>query len=247
MKWFIIIILIAIVLFLCIKKTYEGFENAQFDMYVITLKNPERIKNIKEQESKIGKRITIFDAVKGDDLDLDELIKSGTLLPNNFFHDPIKQKKREVGCYLSHYRIYEKINPDSNYTIIFEDDFSIKTDNFMNKVKKAIDILDEKGIDFDILFLGNHAHNENHGTPIVDNLYKVGSGESLGGTQGYVVRNKNVKKIINHTKRLDYTIDVKIQRIADDGLINVVSIYPYYVDQGPQPSTIAVSEGFYVL
>jgi len=247
MKWFIIIILITIILFLCMKKSYEGFETPTFDMYVISLKNPERLENIKKQEEKIGKKITIFDAVKGSELDLEVLSKSGTLIEPNNFNNVYNQKKREVGCYLSHYRIYEKIKPNSNYTIVFEDDFEIKTDDFLNNVQNSIDKLDKASIDFDILYLGNHEWNENHGTHIVDNLYKVGNGEGLGGTQGYVVRNKNIKKIINGTKKIDLTIDVKIQKMANDGVINVVSIYPYYVGQGAQPSEIAIAEGFYTL
>ena len=157
----------------------ETFITNKFDIYVISLKNKDRLKNIKEQENKLGVSVEIFDAVKVDDLNLDEFVNNGMLLSKNYFNEKVKQKKREVGCYLSHYYIYKKIKSNDKYTIIFEDDFVIKVDDFIDKVNIAINKINEKNIDFDILFLGNHSHNENHGTPVIDDIYKSGNEEDL--------------------------------------------------------------------
>jgi GR25 family glycosyltransferase involved in LPS biosynthesis len=77
------------------------------DIYVITLKRKERLDNIAEQQSKIPQEIQLFDAVKGDQLDIEQLIKDNLLSPSaGFLHEV--SHKRVVGCYLSHYNIYKE-------------------------------------------------------------------------------------------------------------------------------------------
>ena len=241
MKIYIIILLIFLLLYFYLNNNYEHFTNNKFDFYVISMRNDDRLQNIKKQEKYIGVDINIFDAVKGSNLNIDEYLNNGTLSQSHYyFNNNIEHKKRELGCYLSHYNIYKKISANNNYTIIFEDDFEIKTDDFINKLNYIIDTLNKKQLEFDIIFLGNHNNNTNHGTLIVDNIYKIGNDEGLGGTQGYIINNKNINKILKHMSPIDYPIDVKIQQTANIKTLNVFSIYPYYVDQGTITSTIAI-------
>ena len=89
----------------------------------------------------------MFDAVKGSELNIDEHLNNGILSPiHYYFNNDKEHKKRELGCYLSHYNIYKKISTNNNYTIIFEDDFEIKTDNFINKIDIIIDTLNKKNL-----------------------------------------------------------------------------------------------------
>ena len=235
---YLIIILIVCILFLVNKK--DGFTQNEFHLYVITLKQPNRLDNIKEQQSKIGRDIVMFEGVNGDELDVFNKDNTNVII-NNTFYNNTKKKKRQLGCYLAHFNLYNKIKQDNlyGYTIIFEDDFEIIIDDFLNKVKKIIDSLNSNQIDFDVLFLGNYDYNNNHGNLIMDNIYQVGNGEELHGLQGYVVNNKNIDKIINVTSDISITIDDKIQQLADAKKLNVFSIYPYYVVQGKQPTYIA--------
>jgi GR25 family glycosyltransferase involved in LPS biosynthesis len=236
MIWFIIILLITVILFLFLKKTrFEGFEN-HFDIYVITLKREDRLKNIEKQQQKINIPIQLFDAVKGDNLDLNKIVN---LKKDGHFYENEIQKKREIGCYLSHYNIYKKCKK-TGYTIIFEDDFSIDVDNLIDKIDKSIQKLKNKNVDFDIMYIGNHKWNKKHGSLIIDDLYKIGNNEGLGGTHAYVINNKNIDKIIENTKVIDMAIDVKIQRLADEKKINVIKTYPYYVNTDDLTSTIVI-------
>jgi GR25 family glycosyltransferase involved in LPS biosynthesis len=232
MFWYIIVLLIIVILFLFLKTNKEGFDN-NFDIYVITLKSEDRMINIKSQQEKINIPIQIFDAVNGNNLILNNIdnLKSDGFNPNE------KQKKREIGCYLSHYNIY-KICKKTGYTIVFEDDFSIDVDNLIDKINKSIEKLNEN-INFDIMYIGNHIWNEKHGSFIVDDLYKVGNHEGLGGTHAYVINNKNIDKIIQETSLIDRQIDVKIQHLANEGKLNVIKTYPYYVNTIEVESTIA--------
>ena len=68
---------------------------------------------------------------------------------NNFLNKNIKKinnfkTKREIGCYMSHSKLYNKILLDYDeegieYTIVLEDDFNIELDNFIEDVNKILE------------------------------------------------------------------------------------------------------------
>lgn len=208
-------------------------ETPKVDMYVISLRREDRLRNIEKQQSKMKQEIVIFDAVKGDKLNVDELIEEGKVSPKaSFLGNPYH--KREIGCYLSHYKIYEKIKQDNHpgYTVIFEDDFDIRTENLLDDIFQAIDKLHSKGIDFDIILLGNL--RENHGEQIIDNLYHVDIEERLWGTHAYVINNKNIDKIIEVTKHIDCAIDNKFEMYSKNNTLSMPIFYPSLVYQSPE-------------
>lgn len=215
-----------------INNSIESFEESDvLDMYVITLGKKERIQNIKNQESKINNKINIFDGVNGLKLDINELIKNHKLDKNHKLSENINHAKKEIGCYLSHYNIYKKIKKDNKrgYTIIFEDDFIVNSSNFKDDVKKAIDKLNNKSIDFDFLYLGSNQIN--YGENIIDYLYYVNPKQNLYGTHAYVINNKNIDKIIDNIKIIKNPIDVIIQDLSKNHIFNTVIMYPYTVIQ----------------
>jgi GR25 family glycosyltransferase involved in LPS biosynthesis len=231
MLWYIVIILIIVILFLFLKKGYfEGLEN-NFDIYAITMKHKNRIDNINNQQKKINIPIQLFDAVNGNNLDLNNVkhFKNGNFDMNE------GNRKRQVGCYLSHYNLYKKCKK-TGYTIVFEDDFSIDVDNLIDKLNNSIQKLKDSNVEFDMMFLGSH-YNEHNGTLIIDDLYKI-KNEYLAGTHAYVINNKNIDKIIKETTIIDCAIDVKIKILAKNDKLNVIKIYPDYVNVIASPSTI---------
>lgn len=199
------------------------------DLYVITLGKEERMINIKDQQSKINRHINIFDAINGLKLDLNSLKNENILSNNNNLSKNENHAKREIGCYLSHLNIYKRIKEDNKngYTIIFEDDFLVNSDNLLEDVKKAIKTLQSKNIDFDFLFLGNTTNN--YGTNISDNLYNVNPDQNLYGTYGYVINNKSIDKIIEKTNKIQYPIDVIIQNLSYNNTFNTYIVYPNLV------------------
>ena len=173
--WFsiiFIIISIFVLYYLKLKLNQEGFENivelpssydlSKIDYYVITMGQQKRLDNINKQTAKLnsmnpGDPITItkIDAVKGDDLDLVELVKDGKITKEIIteyiyygMEKNIKNRKYEVGCHGSHMKTYKTISDgiknnkiDKNgYSIYFEDDFEIQ-DNYFEELQKAIDYL----------------------------------------------------------------------------------------------------------
>ena len=232
-----ILLIIIIIIFgflrpIFINNSIEQFEESDvLDMYVITLGKKERIQNIKNQETKINNKINIFDGVNGLKLDINELIKNNILDKNHKLSENINHSKREIGCYLSHHNIYKKIKKDNKkgYTIIFEDDFLVNSPNLKDDIRKSIDKLNRKNIDFDFLFLGSNQIN--YGENIIDNLYYVNPKQNLYGTHAYVINNKNIDKIIDKIKIIKHQIDIIIQDLSKNNIFNTVIMYPYTVIQ----------------
>ena len=215
----------------------ESFESLNIQMYVISLKNPLRLKNIKKQENAIQQLIPIFDGVDGNNLNTQELFKSGFL--DKKYKDASGKELRVIGCYLSHLNLLKKVMNDTGYTIIFGDDFNIvKPLKFMDDVRSLLNTILNKVPEFDLLYLGNL--NNNKGELVIDNVYKINPTESLWGTHAYVVNNRNIKKIIYHIQHIHIAIDDIYEILGKSGKLNVFVVHPIMVDQQRDiiPSTI---------
>jgi len=231
MKTSIIILLIIILISSLINsyKIKEGYSNSDIDMYVISLRHENRLDNINRQENKINEKINIFDAVKGDSLDEKQLIDSGIVSQNSSMNDNEKIRKRGIGCYLSHLNILKMIVETKNtgYSIIFEDDFDIKSNNFLRDVINILNKLDGK---FDMIYLGNI--NSSYGDKFDDNIYYVNNNQSLIGLQGYLINNSKINKIIPLISYINEPIDLKYERLIKENKIQTYLINPTMVDQG---------------
>ncbi len=210
----------------------NGDDEYDIQSYVIHMSdNKERKKNIDEQIPKLGDiPIEIFEAVKGKELDLTKFKKNEGDLDNDWIVDNKGKRLNEVGCYASHRGLMKKIideNKKNGYTLIFEDDFFIEPKNLKDEVYKILDKVPNK--DFDILYLGTNSHN--HGVKIVDNLYNYDKNTNLYGIHGYLINNKNMEKLYELIKKIDYPIDVKFKDLADAGKIQIYTVYPDLVNQ----------------
>jgi len=201
-----------------------------FDLYVITLGKEERMLNIRNQQSKINKKINIFNGINGLQLDVNNLKEKNILAHDPSLSSNENHSKREIGAYLSHIGIYKEIkkNNKDGYTIIFEDDFLINSPNLLEEVKKSIQTLNDKNINFDFLFLGNTTNN--YGEHIADNLYNLDNNNNLYGLYGYLVNNKNIDKIIDNTSKIDRPIDNMIQDLSYINVFNTIIINPHLIN-----------------
>lgn len=197
-----------------------------FNYYVIHMKDRiERYDNIKLMEQKLKQPIEIFFGINGNDI-------NDTKITNFDKKLQIKKKfnlKGQLGCYLSHFlllnEIYKK-NTKYDYTVIFEDDFDIIIDDLDNKITEAIKKID---IDVDFLFLGieGFAVGKNY----KDNLYFINNNLKTWGFQGYVVKNKNINRILEHLYNIYFEVDIQLFRAIKCNLLNGLFISPNYVNQ----------------
>lgn len=133
---------------------------------------------------------------------------------------------------MSHYNLYNKIknNTKCKYTIVFEDDFYIIESQFYERVLQILNTLNQKNIDFDILYLGNI--NSNKGEHIIDNIYKINYNDELVGTHAMLFNNKNINNVIDSLTFTDIPIDLKLFYRSKNNNLKILVVYPVMVDQG---------------
>jgi GR25 family glycosyltransferase involved in LPS biosynthesis len=261
MKYYFIALLITLIILSVamndnnFSETYEN-DPKHIEFYVISMKKENRLINIQTQLDKINTGrsddtkliINVVDAVIGADLNQHELIDKKILSAeyngNGEFES--KQRKSEIGCYMSHVKIYNLIKERNlpGYSVYFEDDFNIVTDEFLAKVRRALEIMKDK--DFDLMYLGTNYGN--HGDHIKEDLYHIDKGNTLYGAHAILINNKNIDKIIEQTKYIEVPVDVRLEQLCHGNELVGVVIYPHLVLQqfDTLDSTITVA-GFSLL
>jgi GR25 family glycosyltransferase involved in LPS biosynthesis len=251
LKYLLFIIISIVILYLLYPNNIEYFKSDGIEYYIISMKKANRLENIQKQLNKINNNrndkinFNTVDAVVGTELDLNDLIKKNILSSdyngNGIFNS--KQRKGEIGCYLSHVKIYNiiKNNNKVGYSVILEDDFDIKSDNFLEKMEKIINLV--KDIDFDLLYLGTNYNN--HGEHIIEDIYHVDKKGNLFGAHAILINNKNIDKLIELTKLVDYPIDVKLEQLCFSDKLNSIVLYPHIISQQFNKLDSAITvEGF---
>lgn len=223
-------------------KKVEGFDvNNNIDYYVITMREPERMKNIETQIKKSGipMNMNYIDAVVGKNLDIDEYIVKNRLSPNIYdnqgkkFADKFENRKNEIGCYLSHMKTYRTIKEKGHtdkYSVIFEDDFYLN-DHFAKILEETLEKIAH--LDFDMLFLGIAGET---GERVIDNVYYTVPHSFQ--THGYLVNNKHIDKILTEMQYIDNIVDVQIFKKAGENKLNVLRLHPTIVKQADYGSSI---------
>lgn len=208
-------------------------------VYVVSLLDAnERRKAISEQLLGKGLSFTIIDAVdfRG-------------ILPKNLEHlyniHPDSSLKRvvtsgEVGCALSHIKIYEEfIATNYDYALILEDDAVLDRMN-LSELEQYCKVLNA---DYDVILLGysklDSAKEKKYylqypiKTKYSFGKYRLGEvwKNSASGAVGYLITRKGVEKILR-----DYNIQYKIRTVADDWLyfekvcgLNILHVRPVIV------------------
>ncbi|XP_055383197.1 glycosyltransferase 25 family member-like [Condylostylus longicornis] len=141
---------------------YPEPNKLSFDhIYMINLnRRPERKHKMELQFREMGLIVERFEATDGREIKFDDLESMGVkILPN--YEDPILRRKikiGEIGCFLSHYKIWEKIiELGQKEVLIFEDDVRF----FPFFRTKAFHLIEEarKTANWDILYLGRKPLN----------------------------------------------------------------------------------------
>lgn len=98
------------------------------DVVVISLLHArERRRKMQSELDSAGISFRFFDAVNGLSLDEEQLKACTSGSPKNVFKRPLSLP--EIGCYLSHFKIWESVcHSEARWTIILEDDADIRED-----------------------------------------------------------------------------------------------------------------------
>lgn len=186
-------------------------------VFVISLlRSEKRREHAKWEMEKHSITFKFFDAVEVKDIC--DIQNYDSLYREKFFGRHLRNG--EIGCYLSHYTLWQKAI-DLNETIcILEDDITICCENF-NEILDTCSLFQ----DFDIIKLGGIFSRKFF-------LYKAINGIKLVkywfdnmGTQGYIITPTAAKQLIKNSAKIRTPVDDFIASYALNKL-NVLAIEP---------------------
>jgi hypothetical protein len=129
--------------------------------YVITLKRCTR----KQQFLRDNRHVDGFEWVEGvDGLSTPELGKDCTIFQN--YLDPYKRRvitKGEVGCFLSHYAVWNKVAGGEDQACVVLEDDVILDQQFVPRLQAVMERLETSGVSFDIMYLTRKALKDDIG------------------------------------------------------------------------------------
>jgi glycosyl transferase family 25 len=144
-------------------------------------------------------------------------------LKENYKHNPgagIPFRQGQVGCALSHIRIWERILQEQiPVACILEDDAKITNDNITETLNQVVR---ELPADWDHCNLYHHpkfAKRLNDPTLHLQDHPLIMKAVPMWGTVGYLISQRGVKKLLRYTKPIFNTIDEMIKDLITKNLI----------------------------
>ncbi len=205
-------------------------------LFVISLvRSNDRRQLIEGNLVRLGLTFEIFngiDAGLGEHVGLSRYSEAATL---HDFHRPLAEG--EVGCFASHYRLWQQCIKAGEPFVILEDD-TVVDDGFVQALEAVPGLLP----DFPLVRLGITA--EGAGTAHLRDLalgYELVSlAPGTYGTQCYVLSSVAAKALVEHAAVWTLPVDIYIDRPQKHG-IGCYGLRPYFVrhaDQTAYPSLI---------
>ncbi|XP_071878104.1 glycosyltransferase 25 family member [Bombus fervidus] len=178
---------------------YPTEDTLQVDnIYMINLlRRPERRERMHKLFKELGIRVETHDAVDGRALNQSVLEKLGIEIMIGYT-DPYHNRPMtmgEIGCFLSHYNIWNKVIENGFKSIIvLEDDVRFEP-FFRQKVNYILRELKDLQFEWDLVYLGRKRLAENAESWIDGSKYLVHAGYSYW-TLGYILSTSGAKKLI---------------------------------------------------
>ncbi|XP_068970482.1 glycosyltransferase 25 family member [Bombus flavifrons] len=178
---------------------YPTEDTLQVDnIYMINLlRRPERRERMHKLFKELGIRVETHDAVDGRILNQSVLEKLGIEIMAGYT-DPYHNRPMtmgEIGCFLSHYNIWNKVIENGFKSIIvLEDDVRFEP-FFRQKVNYILRELKDLQFEWDLVYLGRKRLAESAESWIDGSKYLVHAGYSYW-TLGYILSTSGAKKLI---------------------------------------------------
>ncbi|KAM4695808.1 inactive glycosyltransferase 25 family member 3 [Rhinophrynus dorsalis] len=162
------------------------------------LRRPEKrqrmLRSLFEQEISCH----VLDAIDGSTLNSSDIKRLGVnLLPG--FYDPFSGRtltKGEVGCFLSHFKIWEEIvDRQLEATLVFEDDVRFES-FFKRKMIRLMQGIRNAQLDWDLIYIGRKQVTTDPERP-VDNVPNLVVADYSYWTLCYVISLQGAQKLLN--------------------------------------------------
>lgn len=177
-------------------------ESDKLPIWVLNLeRSPERRAFMAGQFSRLSLDYEIISAVDGLKLTIDELERYSKI-------DAMRCSEREllpgeIGCALSHARIWQKIVDENiEQVLVFEDDIMIG--EMMFKVLEELHMLP---VDWEFINFATNAGRIPFGEPVYD-IYRICRFTCFANCTGaYLINNSGARKLLNHVYPIRWTAD----------------------------------------
>lgn len=154
----------------------------------------------------------------------------------------VEMLDNELGCYLSHYRIYRRmIENNLPFALIFEDDIDISP-TLPSIVNELVSLKDPKLLVVRLhsmrakvveattqKFTGKEVKSLQHGTLLKLNTHTLGAG-------AYLISHSGAKRMLHYGERIFMPIDQTMDRFWENGITPYI-VRPFPVRQLPQFTT----------
>lgn len=130
-----------------------------------------------------------------------------------------------IGCYLSHYAIFEEIVAEGlPWAVIFEDDAKIHPRIYTKAISHIVEQDGTYPADVDIVLLGHHC---------IGGCYPGGPGykrpKHFWGTHGYVISQAGAQKMLKlREPEITMQIDFFMSHLYRNKQINIIALHPQY-------------------
>ncbi|CAJ0580927.1 unnamed protein product, partial [Mesorhabditis spiculigera] len=192
-----------------VKPIYPEKSKLGFDqIYVINLeKRTEKRERVEKVLDNLGVEYQIFRAFEGDQLVNNKSIKINYM---KNYKDPFHQrtmKAGEVGCFMSHLKIWEEVVANKlEKVIVFEDDIRVSNGG-IQRIEELVDDLKKSKMPWDLIYLGRKLNDPNQKEFWVpENRHLTTIGYSYW-TLGYMISYKGARKLLD-AKPLEQMIPV---------------------------------------
>lgn len=208
-------------MYICIERYDVSIETVAFDFpackkYAISLKHAEDRRQT--LPTNIPFNVEIFDAVHGYDLEESEIQQFSDL------------SRGQIGCFLSHLQLWEKIVRDDTGTVcIFEDDAVISGDQAAKILRLPVDA--------DLVFLGHTA--ESIGEKIVGEE-PLHLSVYPRGMFAYMITKDAAKRLSEYMRsnKHNMPIDEIFAQLIHTGFVRAYSYQPMLAGYSGQPSYV---------
>ncbi|PAV86727.1 hypothetical protein WR25_14169 [Diploscapter pachys] len=168
------------------------------EIYLINLKRrPEKLERMLKIFELLGVDFKYWEAVDGWRLEDVPEMKEIKQLPS--YLDPFHKrpmKTGEIGCFLSHYRIWKDVvQRKLSRVIVFEDDLRFASFG-LERIKELLEDLDASLLPWDLIYLGRKKNSEKEET-WVRNHRHLSTAEYSYWTLGYMLSLEGARKLID--------------------------------------------------
>ena len=176
------------------EKTSLGFDH----IYMIGLaRRPERRKRMLDAFDVLGIEAETVDAVDGRQLNDSALAQLGVSMLSDY-RDPINNRLLtfgEIGCFLSHHRIWsDAVARGHQRIIVFEDDLRFAS-YFHYRLEKLMEEVEALQLDWDLIYLGRKIMNTDE--KYVEGAERLVHPEYTYWTLAYALTQRGADKLLN--------------------------------------------------